>query len=104
MRVDGKFMDLDRNIPHGQYVSILQLFMGKPGIFGTLLMVLVGAPVPAAEVLWDSLSVTFVERTGVGGAYANRKPARSYTGSYEFKRHPNRQISFRRSRSVSTRC
>ena len=39
MRVDGKFMDLDRNIPHGQYVSILQLFTGEPGIFGTFLMV-----------------------------------------------------------------
>jgi len=39
MRVDGKFVDLDKNIPHGQYVSILQLFMVEPGIFGTFLMV-----------------------------------------------------------------
>lgn len=25
MRVDGKFMDLDKNVPHGQYVSIFRL-------------------------------------------------------------------------------
>ena len=64
MRVDGKFMDLDKNIPHGQYVSIWRLFMGKPGFFLELsqwFTLLVGASVPAAEVLRDPLSTAFVE-------------------------------------------
>ena len=39
-----------------------------------MLTVLVGAFVPVAEVLWDPLSVTLVERTGVRGTHADRKP------------------------------
>ena len=34
MRVDGKFVDLERNVPQGQYVSILRLFMGCLGTSG----------------------------------------------------------------------
>lgn len=63
MRVDGKFVDLEKNIPQGQYVSIFRLLLGNLPTFGVVLWftVFVGAPVSAAEVLWDPLSVTFVE-------------------------------------------
>lgn len=38
-------------------------------------MASVGASVPAPEVLWDPVPVTLIERTGVGGTYADRKSA-----------------------------
>jgi hypothetical protein len=62
MRVDGKFVDLEKNVPQGQYVSIL--FHWRSSYFRDDLngfTVAVGALVPAAEVLWDPLSVTSVE-------------------------------------------
>lgn len=63
MRVDGKFVDLERNIPQGQYVSIFRLLFSDLGALRVVSTVygFVGAFVSAAKVLWDPLSATFVE-------------------------------------------
>lgn len=39
MRVDGKFVDLERNVPQGQYVSVLRNFVVGPQNLGMDLMV-----------------------------------------------------------------
>ena len=57
MRVDGKFVDLEKNAPQGQYVSILQIYK-RPSVLWDCpdgLHAFVGALVPAAKMLRDPL-------------------------------------------------
>ena len=64
MRVDGKFVDLEKNVPQGQYVGILLFFSpvtSRLSECSQRFTIFAGAFVSAAEVLRDPPSVTSVQ-------------------------------------------
>ncbi len=68
MRVDGKFVDSDGNMPSGQYVGFI-----LKGTTSLLMITVSGLTLPSSTLSWPHLPLAILKRAGIRRVDARRK-------------------------------